>query len=387
MRSITLDEIQPGMYLSKPLIAADGTVLLHEGIEMKARYIQYLRNKGITALFVGDPEITATVETAADLYDAKHIQEAMAVAREAVTQFRVGQGIHLNQVKDMVSDLITQLGQKPENMIRFLDIRRKEEYMFSHAINTCILSIMTGLALGFEPKQLDELALAAMLHDVGKIKFPRRLAMQYPDYLTKSDKEEYWRHPLYSAEILRQDESLSEEIVNACFQHHERWNGSGYPMGLKGDAISEYAQIISIADVYDRLISGMPHRKPTPVYYAVAILNKAAGEYFNPDMVDVFTQSVAIYPMGKMVRLNDHQSGIILGVDFKSKTIPVVRITSSSDSSHINQLVELNLLKNPDLFIVDFEEYASYVQSYADRAYVYHSKVATAIAEEISTGT
>ena len=374
MRSITLDEIKPGMYLSKPLIAADGTVLLHEGIEMKERYIQYLRNQGIRSLFVGDPEIKTIVETAEDLYDANHIQEAMTAAREAVTNFRVGQGIHLNQVKDIVSDLISQLGQKPENMIRFLDIRRKEEYMFSHAVNTCILSTMAGLALGYDTKQLDELALAAMLHDIGKVKFSRRLAMQYPDYLTKNDREEYWRHPQYSLEILRDDETLSEAIVNACFQHHERWNGSGYPLGLKGDAISEYAQIISIADVYDRLIAGMPHRRPTPVYYAVAILNKAAGKYFNPDIVDKFTQNVAVYPMGKMVRLNDHQSGIILGVDFKSKTTPVVRITSSSDSSHINQLIELNLTKNPELFIVDFEEvYASYAQAYADRAYVYHS--------------
>lgn len=376
MRSITLDEMKPGMYLAKPLIAVDGKVLLHEGIEMKERYIQYLRNQGITSLFIGEPDLNDTAEIEEDFYDLKHKQEAMNAAREVVNHFRVGKGINLDRVKDIVSELIDQLGQKPDNMMHFLDIRRKKEYMFSHAVNTCILSVMTGLAIGYDAKQLGELGLAAMLHDIGKIKFSRLLALQFPDYLTKKERDEYKLHPLYSFEILQEDSNLSVDVVNACCQHHERWNGSGYPMGLKGDAICEYAQIISIADVYDRLIVGLPHRLPIPVYYAVAILNKAAGEYFNPAIVEKFTQNVAIYPMGKMVRLNNHQSGVILGTDVKSKMTPVVRITSGPDSSQINRLVELDLVKNPELFIVDFEEaYSNYAQAYADRAYIYHAKV------------
>lgn len=375
MQNITLDEIEPGMYLTKPLMSADGTVLLHEGIEMKERYIQYLRNKGITSLFVGDPGTKDTIRIEKNFYDPQYRQEAIEAAQEVIDDFRVGKGINLYRVKNVVSDFIKQLGQKPENMIHLLEIRRKEEYMFSHAVNTCILSVMTGLAMGYNAGQLSELGLAAMIHDVGKIKFSRHLALQFPDCLTREEREEYRRHSFYSLEILKKNHALSDDVVNACFQHHERWNGSGYPMGLKGDTIAEYAQIISVADVYDRLITGMPHRLPTPVYYAVAILNKAAGEYFNPVIVDKFNQNVAVYPMGKAVRLNNQQSGVILGVDLKNKTTPVVRITSSQDGSPINQHVELNLAKNPELFIVDFEElFASYEQAHADRAYIYHTK-------------
>lgn len=375
MQRVTLDEIKPGMYLSQPLIATDGTVLLHEGIEMKERYIQYLRNKGITSLFIGSPEALGATENPEDFYGAARQREAVESAWEIINDFHVGKGIHLDGVKAIVSDLVDQLGHHPENMIHLLDIRRKEEYMFSHAVNTCILAVMTGIALGYDAKQLEELGLAAILHDIGKIKFSRHLALQFPDYLTKKEKEEYRRHPFYSLEILRGNPTLSVNVINACFQHHERWNGSGYPMGLKGDAISTYAQIISIADAYDRLIAGMPHRLPTPIYYAVAILNKAAGEYFNPALIEVFTQNVAIYPLGKTVRLNNRQTGLILGVGLKGKTTPVVRITSSQDTSQMNQLVELDLEKNPELFIVDFEEiYASYAQAYSDSATVLHPK-------------
>lgn len=373
MQNITLDEIRPGMYLSKPLISNDGTVLLHEGIEMKERYIQYLRHKGITSLFVGEPDFSGTADVKEYFYDQKQRQAAAESARNIVESFHAGKGIKLDGVKNIVSNMVTQLSRNPGNMMHLLDLRRKEEYMFSHAVNTCVLAVMTGLALGYEREQLDELGLAAMLHDIGMTKLPQQLAMQFPYELTREEKEEYRRHPFYSLEILRKNPALSNDVVNACFQHHERWNGSGYPLGIAGDAISEYAQIIGIADVYDRLIVGLPHRLPTPVYYAVAILNKAAGQYFNPALVDKFNQSVAIYPMGKTVRLNNQQSGIILGVSFKNKNTPIVRIIS--DRNQDSPPVELDLTKNPDLFIVDFEDqHFSYTHNYADQAYITHVK-------------
>ena len=363
------------MYLSKPLILADGTVLLHEGIVIKERYIEYLRNKGFTSLFVGNPQIQDKNEVKEDFYSLKARQEAIAAAQETVNQFSVGKGVKLTNIKRLVSEWINQLEQKPANMVNILDVRRKEGYMFSHAVNTCILSIMTGITMGYNSKQLDELGLAAMLHDVGKIKFPKNVARQFSNKLTKSEREEYKRHPFYSLEILRRNETVSVNVLNACFQHHERWNGSGYPMGLKGKEISEYAQIISIADVYERLIVGMPHRLPTPVYYAAAILNKASGEFFNPAIVDIFNQNVAIYPIGKMVRLNNQQSGVILGVDIKNKTVPIVRITSSPDEKDNNKIIELDLMKNADIFIIDFEELPlTYSQAYADHAYISHVK-------------
>lgn len=362
MRRITLDEIKPGMYLLRPLLSDDGKVLLHEGIEIKERYIQSLRNLGFTNLFVGEPENIIGLEE--DFHDERHRKQALAAARDVVERFRVGKGINLERVKHFVSGLVDRIGQKQENIHHFIDIRRKEEYMFAHSINTCVLSIMTGIAVGYDTKQLDELGLAAMLHDVGKTKFSRRLARQFPDYLTKNEHEEYRRHTFYSLEILRDTPGLSVDVISACFQHHERWNGSGYPIGLKQDAISEYAQIISIADAYERLIAGLPDRRPISVYYAVAILNKAAGEYFAPAVVDKFNQNVAIYPMGRTVWLSTRQSGIILGVGINNKTTPVVRILAA-DGGLTNQVVELDLRKNPDLFIVELEEMtSSYVHSY-----------------------
>jgi HD-GYP domain-containing protein (c-di-GMP phosphodiesterase class II) len=380
MQKITLDEIQPGMYLSRPLISNDGKVLLHEGMEVTERYIQYLRNKGLTSLYIGEPqikdsEIEAIIEEEQDFYPGA--EETAEAAQELISHFRVGKGIQLDGVKSIVSDMIDQLSQQPEKMIHLLDLRRKQEYMFSHAVNTCILSVMTGMAMGYNELQLEELGLAAMLHDVGKVKFPKQVAQQFPGYLSKDEREEYRRHPFYALEIMRQNAALPLSVINACFQHHERWNGSGYPMGLSGNAISEYAQIISIADVYDRLIAGMPHRLPTPIYYAVAILNKAAGEYFNPAIVDTFNQNVAIYPMGKTVRLNNQQSGVILGVGIKNRTTPIVRITANRDGTPNDQPIELDLMKNPDLFIVDFEDqYFSHAQAYADRVYIANTKKA-----------
>ena len=354
MRRILLDNIKSEMYLSKPLIAPDGTILLHEGIRMKDRYIQYLRKQGITYVYIDEPETEDIIVE--DVIDPKLRQEAMRAAREAVDDFHGGKGVEFSKIKSIVNDMIDQLGQKQENMVHFIDIRRKEDYMFSHAINTCVLAVMTGITLGYDAKQLEELGLAAMLHDVGKIRFPKKLTLKHPGQLTSKEKEEYRRHPSSALEILRENPLLSPNIIDACFQHHERWDGSGYPMGLIGDKISEYAQIISIADVYDRLTAGTPYRRPTPVYYAVAILNKAANKYFNPAIVEKFNENIAIYPIGTMVKLNNNQMGVIVDAQKDSKTTPIVRIMSGEDSTKLNQLLELDLRKNPELFIVEFEE-------------------------------
>jgi HD-GYP domain-containing protein (c-di-GMP phosphodiesterase class II) len=353
MRRISLESIQAGMYLSKPLIASDGMVLLHEGIEIKERYIQYLCKLGITELYIDDQETKDIVVE--DVITSDLRQEAMKTALTIVNEFHVGKDVELEKVKTVVSEMIDQLGQNPDIMVHFIDIRRKEDYMFSHAVNTCVLSVMTGMSLGYDEQQLEELGLAAMLHDIGKIRFPHKLARKNPGHLSDEEKEEYRQHPFYALEILKeQHASLSMNIVNACFQHHERWDGSGYPMGLEGKVISEYAQIISIADVYDRMTAGTPYHQPTPVYYAVAILNKAAGQYFNPAIVEKFTENIAIYPIGTTVKLNNNQIGVIVDVNKNSKTTPVIRIISSEDSTKVNQLIELDLKQNPEIFIVDF---------------------------------
>lgn len=147
---------------------------------MKERYIEYLRNKGFTSLFVGEPQIQEIIALEEDFYGSKYKKEALGAARDAIHQFNVGKGVNLNKVKSLVSEWINQLGEKPESMMNLLDIRRKKGYMFSHAVNTCILSIMTGIAMGYDAKQLDELGLAAILHDVGKIKFSKNIARQFP---------------------------------------------------------------------------------------------------------------------------------------------------------------------------------------------------------------
>lgn len=353
MRRIPLDALKPGMYLSQALIAPDRTVLLHEGIELKQRYIEYLRNQGITYLYIDDAPPTPS--PAKEPSETELRQQAKQTARKVIRDFRLGKGVPLDKIKDLVSNLVSQILDNPETMHHLMNIRQKEDYMFSHAVNTCLLSVLTGTSMGYDSRRLEELGLAAMLHDVGKIKFNKRLSAQFPRRLNDEEKEEYRQHPFYTLEILKENKSLSMDVINACFQHHERWDGSGYPMGIAGEVIHEYAQIISIADVYDRLITGLPHRKPTPVYYAAAILNKAAGTYFNPEIVAHFTKSIAVYPVGLTVKLDNNQIGVILEMTGPHKTIPVVRILADEDSTQLNQLLELDLTKNPERFILDFE--------------------------------
>src|SRR5690606_11726854 len=102
-------------------------------------------------------------------------------------------------------------------------------------------------------------------------------------------------------------------------QHHERYDGSGYPRALKGSDIHQFAHIVAIADVYDALTSDATYRKAMPVYEAVAIISKAAGSYFDADLVSKFTENIAIYPIGSVVRLNNNQLGVVVDISRDSK--------------------------------------------------------------------
>jgi hypothetical protein len=148
MRRIPLNALKPGMHLSQALVAPDRTVLLHEGIELKQRYLEYLRNQGITYLYIDDaPPAPSPVKEPSQ---TELRQQAKQTARKVIHDFRLGKGVPLDKIKDLVNNLVSRILDNPETMHHLMDIRQKEDYMFSHAVNTCLLSVLTGTAMGYD---------------------------------------------------------------------------------------------------------------------------------------------------------------------------------------------------------------------------------------------
>ena len=144
--------------------------------------------------------------------------------------------------------------------------------------------------------------------------------------------------------------------AHCAFQHHERYDGSGYPRHLANSEIHQFAHIVALADVYDALTSDVTYRKAVPVYEALAIITKAAGTYFNPELVDHFAGNIAPYPIGSVVRLSNNHIGVVVDISHEAKTKPVVRVIADEQKRRMNKIVEIDLSKNNRLYIADVAE-------------------------------
>lgn len=184
--------------------------------------------------------------------------------------------IILNEVYDKFSK-ITSIGQ----------LRIYDYYTFSHSINVAILSAIIGRELGFNYKKLKDLTFSAFLHDVGKMQVPTEILYK-PGVLTQDEMQAVKKHVEYGYDFILSELKLPDEIAKVALLHHERWEGQGYPYGLKGDQIPEFAQIVGIADVYDALVSEKVYKSSVESIEAMKIMLTEESRSFNPEMLNAF---------------------------------------------------------------------------------------------------
>lgn len=353
MRRILLDNITSGMKLAKPLYSADGMILLNAGIELKERFIGRLKELDVTYVYIED-ELTQDIDVP-DVISEKTRIESISAAKHIMEDIKIGKGVDAEQAKKTANTLVDELCSNHGALVNFIDMRTQNDYLFGHSVNVCVLSIMAGLNLGFDELRLRDLGVGALLHDVGKTQLPVEL-LNKTGRLTTEEIQEIKKHPALGFDILRKNADISLVSAHCAYQHHERFDGSGYPRALKMEEIHQFAHIVAIADVYDALTSDASYRRAMPVYEAIAIISKAAGSYFDTELVNKFTENIAIYPIGSVVRLNNNQFGVVVDISRDSKNKPVVRVIMDENRQQANKLIEIDLSKNPRLYIADVVE-------------------------------
>jgi HD-GYP domain-containing protein (c-di-GMP phosphodiesterase class II) len=265
---------------------------------------------------------------------------------------KVGGMITSRKLQKAVTDIIDDLLNSRETIIHLTDIRSMQDYTFGHSVGVCVLSVLTGLSMGYNQLRLKELGSGALLHDVGKARLS--------DTLLNSDRiyspDEFMmvqQHAAYGFEILRRTENISSIAAHVAWQHHERYNGKGYPCGLAGDDIHEFARIVAIADVYDALTTDRPYRKKLLPYEVVEIIRSSAGSDFDPQIVDCFVKHIAVYPLGCLVKLNTGQMGVVVRVKKEFPTRPAVRILKDQKDRPVQGEVMVDMITNLTVFVTE----------------------------------
>jgi HD-GYP domain-containing protein (c-di-GMP phosphodiesterase class II) len=253
------------------------------------------------------------------------------------------------------SDLIMRIIGDPEMIHGIypftLHVSLQEDYNISHQINTMIYAIKIGVGFSFSEKKLHELALGALFHDVGMFLIPQEITNKYGK-LTSSDLDIIKRHPVIGRNILSVFDKYPW-LAEVAFQHHERENGKGYPRGLQGNQIHEYAKIVGIVDSYEAMTHNRPYRRALMQAFSAKELIKSKNLLFSPMVIRVFLKEISLYPLGSYVRLNNRSVGRVVGTDSGRPLRPDIKIIFDGEGNPVEGDVFIRLDENPIFFIQD----------------------------------
>ncbi len=360
MRLIAVQQCRPGMTLARNIYNESGLVLLGNGVELTDQLIRRLSETGVDFIYINDSR-TEDIVIPELLDDATRIQ-SLEVIRSAFKSLMddhnrkryTGQkelGKKFRQVTTMVME---DLSRYPDTLIMLSHIQAVDNYLFSHSLNVCVYATMLGMMQGLSADELYHLSLGALLHDIGKTSIPQAI-LQKPGSLNENEMEIMQRHAEIGYYMLKDEPNIPLLSAHCAFQHHERLDGSGYPRGIAGDDIHDYAKLLGIVDSYDAMTSHRVYRKALLPHQAVEILYAGAGVQFDMELLTLFRDKVAIYPIGLPIVISTGERGVVVDLNPKVPHRPVVRILEDADGQTLRAPYELDLSHHLNIVILSID--------------------------------
>lgn len=350
MRKISLEKCIEGMELGKTIYSDAGFVLLAEGMKLKTSYIERLKLCNISEIYIHD-EISKDIEIR-DIISERTRVDAKILVKNTMEDYKKRSRFNADGAKVIVDRMLDELLTTRDIMINLSDIKTTDDYTFAHSVNVCILSLITGVKMGLNQLRMRDLGVGALLHDIGKTTVPEEL-LKKPDRLTTEEYEIVKQHAVSGFNILKSDMNINTTSAYIAYGHHERYDGSGYPNGAKGNDIHQFARIVAIADVFDALTSDRVYRKKFKTHEAAEYLTTGSNQLFDPEILDCFIKNIAFYAIGTCVMLDTGEKGIVVDCNSSFPTRPVIRIIYDSKGEKIDDYIEIDLTKKLNAFIVD----------------------------------
>lgn len=314
-KEVLVQELRVGMILGTSIHDESGNILLSEGLQLTPTTIDRIDKLNINQVpILYEVEDFKDQEESTDEIDERSIEETIYQTRlimeSSLKKFQFNELPDFEKLKAVVTQLISEILSKDFVTLNLVKMRDTDDYLLEHSVNVCLLSLVTGIYIGYGKNELIHLGLGALLHDVGKMFIPDEI-LEKPSKLTEAEFNIVKSHTTFGGEAARKLEQLSRESIDIILYHHEHVDGNGYPMGMKGDEIPVFAKIVSIADVFDAITSDRVYRDRIDAYTAVEFIISVAGTKFDRGFVRVFLKLIGYYPIGLRVSLNSGEQGII----------------------------------------------------------------------------
>ena len=324
MRLIPIENVKPGMKLARAIFRdQDSKVLLRPNVVLKPCYIQKIKDLKYQYIYIMEPG-----DEEQDLANLEPIrEETLFQARGLIKNYfalsKQNKSMEMAGIKSVIGDIVDQIIRNPNIVYNMVDIRSHDDYTYAHSVNVCVISVMVGVALNLNRRQLETLGMGAIMHDIGKILIDNKI-LNKPTKLEPEESELVRRHARDGYELLRRKANINFLASHIVFQHHEREDGSGYPRGLPGKRIHSFSKIVAVADAYDAMTSNRIYQKEITSLQAIEEIKQEANRKFNSVVVEAFLQVVAPFPIGSTIIFKNGAKGIVKAVSRLECLIEVI---------------------------------------------------------------
>lgn len=354
MRLIPIECIRENSLLGKSIYTSNGRILLRAGVKLTRVRLDKIKALNIFSLYIIDEYSSAEIE---DVIKPELRQKCISVIKEVFSDIERISSVHkfekrklseyslkeqnyFKSINAIAEELLKNVLSNKNVLLSLVDIKSMDNYTYSHCVNVAVISIIIGISLNLDKKNLTYLCIGALVHDIGKAFIPREI-LQKPSKLTSEEFNVIKNHPQLGYNFLTHFYSLSAHIKLIALQHHERFDGLGYPNGISGNKISYLARIVSIADVYDALTSDRPYKRAMCPSDALEYIMSNAGTLFDYDIVNVFSRIIIPFPKGTIVSLSNGDIGVVEQTLPNFPLRPIVKIIKSNDNQKIGSEVNL----------------------------------------------
>lgn len=321
MRLIPIGAVREDSELAKTLYDSNGRVLLSKGVILGKKLIKRIKATGIMSIYINDeysqneieevikPQLRQkAIQNVKDSFGkVEYISDMENSNKKKVAKMK---NEYAENINNLVNDLVDEIFYQKDIMVKIVDIKSMDNYTYEHCVNVAVLSLITGIEMKLNKEKLTHLAAGAILHDLGKTFVPEDI-LSKKGKLDNKEFEIMKNHSKQGYEFLKENMFISSLSRIISLQHHERVDGTGYPLGLKDKTINDFAKIVAIADVYDALTSDRPYRGAMSPSEAVEYIMGASGTHFDYEVAKAFVKRIVPYPEGTLVKLSNGDIGVV----------------------------------------------------------------------------
>ncbi len=359
MKTIKVNDLKPGIAFTEDVFIDGDSLLVPARISLKEKDLSRIINWGFEEVQTDGVEYKQesgekTVSKPGKSSDVEKIRSCYnTTVINLMTLFIAFEGnkkVVKKTFEDLLAMILPRVIEDPEGWLNHaLEVKREDSSLAQGAVNSMIYAVVIAGKIGLKSDDLDNLAMAALIHDIGMLKIPDSIKDKQGK-LSSQELEKIKTHTIYSYRFITSELDLNDSIGKTALLHHERWDGKGYPRQLAKKQIPLTARILSVSDAFEAMVRDKPYRESMIGYTAVRQILNDNSRRFDADIIKVFIKSMGIYPVGSYVILNDGAVGVVSKIHAEAPLRPVIRLLLNSSGKKVEN-ESISLLENKESFI------------------------------------